>query len=265
MTGPPSTAADPLASVLLTGDLLDAIARRLGARRFPGVGSSLYDAVPAEHHADLTERLVAALVTRGDFADRAGGLVTTPEVAALLAPVIRGGPYYKIDRTSTDGHQVTALAEADGAVVWHRAEGAYHRFDLLRTDGDLAAALYALLDPSPGQPAPDARPFDRRRSRLTAAGEQPRLVPAQFAQIAETWRATTTVSQVGTPYAGTVALSWLSVIDGGPGQVWLVEPAPDTPEDGILDSDDPVYAVAPAGPAAVRGRLAAWCGTVLAA
>lgn len=248
-------------SLTVTADELDALARRLGAARFPGVAGSVFDAIGAEHHGLLAERLLAALVARGLVAERDGELVADPGVATLLAPTLHGPIRYEIERTEPDGRHTTALGVAGDTVVWQRAEGVYHRFELVGTDGDPAAALAALVDAAPGEPAPAARVFRRRRSRLAAAGERPQGVPAAFAALAGDWRATTVITQVGAAAgAGTAALSWLAVIDGGPGRVWLVEPDPTSPDDGPLDGDDPLCRVTPTDPAALRHHLSAWCG-----
>jgi hypothetical protein len=85
------------------------------------------------------------------------------------------------------------------------------------------------------------------------------VVPAAFAELAGHWRASTVLTQVGAAAAGPV-MSWLAVVDGGPGRVWLVEPDPDSPDDGPLDGDDPLCRVTPIDPATLHRTLTAWCG-----
>lgn len=182
-------------------------------------------------------------------AEREGRVVASPSVAALLAPTLRGAIRYEIERIEPAGSTVTALGETDGMVVWHRAEGLYHRFDLVGTDGDVAQALAALLDPAEeaaASPASDRgrRPFRRRRSALVSAAARPRAVPATFAALTDRWRATTTICQLGT-LDGAPATSSLTMVDGGPGYSWLVEVDPDSPDDGLLETDDPMLAVTP--------------------
>lgn len=260
VTAPPAPANTSGALRLtVTADELDALARRLGAVRFPGVAGSVFDTIGAEHHPLLAERLLATLVARGVVAERDGELVADPGVATLLAPTLHGQIRYEIERTEPDGRLTTALGVAGDIVVWQRAEGAYHRFDLVGTDGDPAPALAALVNAAPGVPEPAARPFRSRRTRLAAAGQQPRGVPAAFAALAVDWRATTVITQVGAT-ATVSAMSWLAVIDGGPGRVWLIEPDPSSPDDGLLDGDDPLCRVTPTDPGSLHRHLAAWCG-----
>lgn len=256
-TGPVDTARS--LSLTVTVDELEALARRLGARRFPGVAGSIFDMIDAEHHPLLVERLLATLVARGLVAERDGELVADPEVATLLAPTLRGRIRYEIERTEPDGRLTTALGVADNVVVWQRAEGAYHRFDLVGVDGDPAPALAALADAAPGEPEAATRPFRARRSRLAAVGERPQGVPVAFAAVAAGWRATTVITQVGGA-AGAPAMSWLAVVDGGPGRVWLIEPDPTSPDDGPLDGDDPLCRVTPTNPEGLHRRLTTWCG-----
>lgn len=246
----------------LTGDELTAIARRLGARRFPGVGSSVYDEVPAAHHGVLTKSLLASIAARGLVAEQDGRLIASPHVAMLLGPSLRSGISYSITRVTEDGHQsTTALGAVDTTVVWHRADGPFHRFDVVRTDGDIGAALLDVVDPSPAatepEPAPHlagARRFRRRRSQLRQATTRPELVPPAFGEALDHWRATTTVTQVGAP-SGAVAFSWLAVVDAGPGRLWSVEPDSASPDDGLLDSDDPLLVLTPLDRRGLRARL----------
>jgi hypothetical protein len=249
----------------LTADELDAIARRLGARRFPGVGASIYDDVPAAHHRLLTDRLLAAAMARGILAERGGRLIAAPQVALLLGPSLRGSVSYTVERADSHGaRSTTALGAANGAVVWHRADAGFHRFEVLRSDGDVAAALMGLLAAPDGPVVAAGQPFRRRRSQLEQAGDRPGLVPESFAAIADLWGATTTLTQVGAPN-GSPGFSWLTVVDAGPGRIWTVEPDPRSPDDGLLAGDDPVLTVTPTATDALETRLAAWCGCVAAA
>jgi hypothetical protein len=243
-------------SLVVTADELDALARRLGATGFPGVCGSVFDTVGAEHHRTLTAALLATLAARGLIAERADRLVARPDVALLLAPTLHGPVRYEVERVEPHQRSTTAVGASGSTVVWHRADGPYHRFDLVGTDGDVAAVLAALLDPSPGPSAPEARQFRGRQSRLASAGSRPEAVPAAFAALADGWRATTTLTQVGAA-AGVPAMSWLTVIDGGAGRVWLTEPDTES-----VDDNDPHCVVTPVTPECLNRRLAAWCGSL---
>jgi len=253
-------------SLTVTADELDALARRLGARRFPGVAGSVFDVIGPEHHHVLTASLLTGLAARGLLAEREGRLVTTPEVAALLAPTLRGRIRYGVERIEAGSRITTAVGEVDGIVVLHRADGPYHRFDCVGTDGDVARVLASLVDVSAhtgASPPASGATFRCRRSRLLAAGERPELVPAEVALLGDGWLATTTVEQAGATSAATAAMSWLSIMDSGPGRVWLVEPDGAPGDDGLLGDDDPVYRLTPVDPPALHRRLAAWCGTTI--
>jgi len=245
--------------LMLTADELDALARRLGAVRFPGVTESLFDTIDRRHHDLLADRLLAGLTARGLIAGDGPRVLARPEVATLLAPTLRGSIWYGVERTEPGLRFTTAVGEFERAVVWHRAEGPYHRFDLVGTDGDVANALADLIDASAGAPVAGSA-FRARHSRLAAAGEGPDLVPGAFAAVGDGWRATTTVTQAGA--TATPSVSWLSIIDGGPGRVWMVEPDPD---DAVLSADDPACRVTPVDPAGLRRHLTAWSGCVLSA
>lgn len=261
-------------SLTVTADELDALARRLGARRFPGVASSVFDVIGPEHHHVLTASLLAGLAARGLLAEREGRLVSPPDVAALLAPTLRGDIRYGVERVEAGSRITTAVGEVDGIVVLHRADGPYHRFDCVGTDGDVARVLASLVDASTDADAdadddPDAGPptgratVRCRRSRLLAAGERPELVPAEVAGLGDGWLATTTVEQAGSGSAATAAMSWISIMDSGPGRVWLVEPDDAPGDDGLLGDDDPIYRLTPVDAPGLHRRLAAWCGTTI--
>jgi hypothetical protein len=235
-------------TLLVTADELDALARRLGASRFPGVTTSLFDTVGAEHHRVLTDRLLATLIARGLVEERDSRLVAPAETAALLGPTLCGGIRYEIERTDPDARAVTALGAFAGLVVWHRADGLYHRFDAVSTDGDVARALVDLVDPAPGPAA--GRPFRARHSAL----------PSRLESLPDGWRATTTITQAAAP-DGVTALSWVSIVDCGDGQVWLLEPDPDSPDDGLAAGDDPVLRATPVDPAGLLAYLTDWCGS----
>jgi hypothetical protein len=259
------TTPAPLDALTVTADELDALARRLGADRFPGVTRSLFDSVPDAHHAALVDGFLAALAARGLLAERDGELVAPPAVAALLAPELRGDTRYEVERIEADTTAVTALGAASTAVVWHHADGLLHRFELVGTDGDVAGALLRVIDPPASAASSRARPFASTRDRLLAARGRPGGPVAGFAvALADGWRATTVVRRLS--HARSVpAASWLAVVDGGPGRLWLVEPDPESPHDGLLDGDDPALLLSPVDADDLRRRLGSWCGAEEAA
>jgi hypothetical protein len=263
-------------TLTVTADELDALARRLGATRFPGVAGSIFDTVGPEHHSPLTGSLLAGLTARGLIAEYDGRLVATREVATLLAPTLHGRVWYLVERTEPGSRVRTAVGEVDGIVVLHRADGPYHRFDLVGTDGDVPRVLSALADPSPGPPVtthpllcrlgPTPSPRRSRANQGDMEIEPPlfaldrRGEGAELAALADGWLATTTVGQAGTP-GGAPAMSWLSIMDSGAGRVWSVEPDPGPGDDGLLDGDDPLYRLTPIDPGSLHQRLTTWCGT----
>jgi hypothetical protein len=242
-----------------TADELDAVARRLGADRFPGVAQSIFDTTPTDLHQLLAERFTATLQARRLVAEQGGRLVLAPAAAALLDPVVTGPVRYAVHCTGDDREAASMLAVGHrGEVVWHRVRAQLHRFDLLGTDGDVAAALCRVL----GLPAPPAagarRAASRPRGRIDVAGSRLAGHPPP----ADRWQAVTIVQRVddvGTSDTdAAVAVSWLAVVDAGPDGLVTVTPAG---EGDALDPDaDPLLAVTPTDPPALAGRLASWCG-----
>jgi hypothetical protein len=241
------------AGLVATADELDALARRLGADRFPGVRRSVFDQVPAEHHDALAAGFVATLRARGLVADGAAGPELTPTAVLLLDPVVTGPVRYAVHRTE-DGRESGSIVAVGrgGEVVWHRTRGDLHRFDLLGTGGDAAAALSTLLAlsdaatvPQPARPAGRPRPVTR--SQLASS-----LPPM------DSWRAVSLVQRVddvdGTEAA--VAVSWLAVVDASPAALVTVEPAAAS---GMDPEAEQLLAVAPTDGPAISRRLAAWC------
>lgn len=212
--------------LVATADELDALARRLGADRFPGVTRSVFDELPAAGHELLTGRFVTTLAARGLVVEDAGRLVLAPGAAALLDPVVTGPVRYVVDHEDATGADSGVLAVGRrGHVVRHRVSGDLHRFDLLRTDGDALAALAALG--VPGAPA----------------GAVARAVPgrrlADQLPDPERWRSLTVVRRIEAVGGDATAVSWWVTVDLGGGDVRTVQPAAD---DDTLDPDaEPLF------------------------
>ena len=206
-----------------TADELDALARRLGADRFPGVTRSVFDELPAERHPLLTERFVATLAARGLVVEQDGRVVLAPGAAALLDPVVTGTLRYVVDREDADGTESWVVAVGRrGHVVRHRATGDLHRFDLLDTAGDADAALAGL---SGCRPVPDrgGHPHGagtRAGRPAAAAGALAQRSP--WSAASRSWPATRPRSPGGSPSTS------------ASGDVRTVEPAAD---DDTLDPD----------------------------
>jgi hypothetical protein len=237
--------------LVATADELDALARRLGADRFPGVRQSVFDRLPAEHHEALVNGFVATLRARGLVVDGTAGPGLTPPAALLLDPVVTGPVRYAVHRTE-DGRESGSIVAVGrgGEVVWHRTRDDLHRFDLLGTGGDAAAALCPLLalpeaaaTPTPARPASRPRPV----SRSQLAGSLPPM---------DSWRAVSLVQRVDdVDGTAAVAVSWLAVVDASPAALVTVEPA----AAGGMDPDaEQLLIVAPTDAAAISRRLAAW-------
>ena len=209
-----------------TADELDALARRLGADRFPGVTRSVFDELPADQHPLLTERFVATLAARGLVVEQDGRLVLAPGAAALLDPVVTGTLRYVVDREDADGTESSVVAVGRrGHVVRHRVTGDLHRFDLLDTTGDADAALAAV-----GVPAVPAGATTRAVPGRTLADQLP---------APEHWHSVTVVRRIEELAGDTTAVSWRISVDLGGGDVRTVEPAAD---DDTLDPDaEPLF------------------------
>jgi hypothetical protein len=209
--------------LVATADELDALARRVGAGRFPGVDRSVFDELPAAHHPLLTERFVATLAARGLVVEQDGVLVLAPGAAALLDPVVTGPVRYVVDREDAAGASSCMVAVSRrGHVVRHRVSGYLHRFDLLGTDGDAGAALGVPVAP------PDA---------VT------RAVPGRtvLSQLPDDWESITVVRRVEELADDVSAFSWRVTVDLGDGDVRTIEPAA---EDDTLDPDaEPLFAL----------------------
>jgi len=212
--------------LIATADELDALARRLGADRFPGVTRSVFDELPADSHPLLTGRFVATLAARGLVVEDDGRVVLAPGAAALLDPVVTGPVRYVVDREDATGADSSVVAVGRrGHVVRHRMSGDLHRFDLLGTDGDADTALAEL-----GVPA-------------APAGAVTRAVPgrrlADHLPPPERWHSITVVRRVEEVASDVTAVSWRVTVDLGDGDVRTVEPATD---DDTLDPDaEPLF------------------------
>jgi hypothetical protein len=238
--------------LVATADELDALARRLGADRFPGVRQSVFDTMPAEHHVALADSFIATLRARGLVVDGTAGPELTSTAALLLDPVVTGPVRYAVHRTE-DGRESGSIIAVGrgGEVVWHRTRGDLHRFDLLGTGGDAAAALSALLAPPDAAAVPTpARPAGRPRpvTQSQLAGSLPPM---------DSWRAVSLVQRVDdVDGTAAVAVSWLAVVDASPAALATVEPA----ASGGMDPDaEQLLLVAPTDVPAISRRLAAWC------
>lgn len=212
--------------LIATADELDALARWLGADRFPGVTRSVFDELPAERHPLLTGRFVATLAARGLVVTDGGRVVLAPGVAALLDPVVAGPVRYLVDHEDTAGADSSVVAVGRrGHVVCHRVSGDLHRFDLLGTNGDVDTALTTL-----GLPAAPAGAVTRTVPARRLADELP---PP------ERWQSVTVVRRVEELAGDVSAVSWRVTVDLGSGDVRTVEPAAD---DDALDPDaEPLF------------------------
>jgi len=209
-----------------TADELDALARRLGADRFPGVTRSVFDELPADRHPLLAERFVATLAARGLVVEHEGRLVLAPGAAALLDPVVTGTVRYVVDREDATGTESSVVAVGRrGHVVRHRVDGDLHRFDLLDTGGDVDAALAAL-----GVPVAPAGAVARAVPGRTLADQLP---------APEHWHSVAVVRRVEELAGDASAVSWRVTVDLGDGDVRTVEPAAD---DDTLDPEaEPLF------------------------
>ena len=237
-----------------TADELDALARRLGADRFPGVTRSIFDELPADRHPLLAERFVATLTARELVLSRdgrlvlapgaaalldpvvtgpvryvvehEGRLVLAPGAAALLDPVVTGTVRYVVDREDATGTESSVVAVGRrGHVVRHRVDGDLHRFDLLDTGGDVDAALAAL-----GVPVAPAGAVARAVPGRTLADQLP---------APEHWHSVAVVRRVEELAGDASAVSWRVTVDLGDGDVRTVEPAAD---DDTLDPEaEPLF------------------------
>lgn len=208
-----------------TADELDALARRLGADRFPGVQRSIFDEVPAALHPLLTERFVATLAARGLVAVEGDRLVLAPGAAAVLDPVVTGPVRYLVDHEDADGVRSGLVAVGRrGHVVLHRVSGDLHRFDLLGTDGDAEAAI--------GVPVAPVEAVRRAVPGRTLASQLPDP---------EEWRSLSVVRRIESVDEDATSFSWRVTVDLGDGDVRTVEPAAD---DDTLDPDaEPLFAL----------------------
>lgn len=260
MTGTPAMdgCVPAPACLVATADELDALARRLGADRFPGVRQSVFDRMPAEHHDALVDGFVATLRARGLVADGTAGPELALAAVMLLDPVVTGPVRYAVHRVE-DGRESGSIIAVGrgGEVVWHRTRGDLHRFDLLGTGSDAATALSALLalpDAAtvPTPPRPAGRPRTVTRSQLASS-----LPPV------DSWRALSLIQRVddvdGTQAA--VAVSWLAVVDASPAALVTVEPA--AASDGLDPDAEQLLVVAPTDIPTISRRLGSWCGAGL--
>lgn len=244
--------------LVVTAHELDALARRLGASRFPGVSSSVFDDAPASEHAPLADGLIANLVARQVVQVRKWRIEALGPGGSLLASVVHGRVRIMIERTVGEDRTTTAFGVDGDLVVWHRADRELHGFDLVAADGDPVPPLLELLDAPPAGP-PTGKPssFTTTRRRLArAVDSEPggAAMPAAFAEALDHWRATTTVTRLAS-VDGTATAAWLTIVDGGPGRTWAIEADAADPAD-VFAGEEPGLLVRPV--VDVAERLRSW-------
>lgn len=224
--------------VRLTNDQLVALAAGLGVDGFPGAASALLDRLPPQERTSVATALLDTLEAVGLLVHDTGQVVVDPDLAMLLLPLLEGDAWV-VERTEDERRTTTLVAQLDGVVVVHSANGSMHTLE--RAD-DLIAVLLDLIDASDEEPQA-TRPLQHRRSGLL---DRPTLRPT-----VESWRATTTLQRLSAP--GVVEK--VGVIDGGPGRVWWITLDPDA--DDALE-DDPTLLAVPAGAGALGTLLMHW-------
>ncbi len=243
--------------LVATAHELDALARRLGASRFPGVSSSVFDDAPASEHAPLADGLIANLVARQVVQVSDGRIEAIGPGGALLAPVVHGTVRIVVERTVGEDRTTTALGVDGDLVVWHRADGELHGFDLVADDGDPVPPVLELIDaPAAGPPVGEPSSFTTSRRRLARAvnGDVVRSLPTPFVEALDHWHATTTVTRLASA-DGTASAAWLTVVDGGLGRVWAIEADPADGAD-VFAGEEPGLLVRPV--ADVAHRMRSW-------
>lgn len=225
----------PASIIRLTSDELNAIARGLGAPLFPGVRASCFDALAPEQHPPLVDSFLLSLVARDLLTpDPDGVLWPVAELAALISVVADHQVHLSVEQTlpATQPGMVLRWEVLAGpaGVVRHLVDDPIHHFeiDLAGDDpvddglagnrpsgGALAAravaAVAALVDVSAGVGAPGRRQRFGRRSHLAE------VVPAPEGG----WQRVTLLSRADAEQ-DTCLEGFLGVLDGGPGQLWLV-------------------------------------------
>lgn len=204
---------------LLTADELTAIARGIGAPRFPGVGPTLYDELAPELHTLLDERLHASLVARGALApDGDGELLPLPPFDAVLTAVLTHRTYVAVEQLAPAvgaGEFVTrAFLAGEHGVVRHTAAEPFHSLQL--TPGPLSAALTEPLVPNTAEViVTESQRRRRYRGRLSGLAE---LIPAPE----RGWRRAVGLTRTDVAEDRVRVEAFLALFDGGPDGLWLV-------------------------------------------
>jgi hypothetical protein len=231
----------------LTSEELTAIARGLGAAQFPVVPVTRYDAVAAELHPLLDEAFLASLTARGLLLpDEDEDLVPSGELANLLAVVTPHRVRVAVEQVTATGELVTCeLLAADRGIVRHWVGDPIHVFEFGSTDTGtgpaIAAALAAIVQPSPGDAQPGRR---RRRGRLSELAD---LMTAPRGG----WHRSTMMARTDNPSKGALVEAFLGVLDGGPGDLWLVR------HEDTETGEEPEVFVEPASAAEVEVAIRA--------
>jgi len=231
------------AALRLTGEELTALARGLGAPLFPGVTRSVYDDVGPEMHPLLDGGFISSLVARGLLEPDGDHLWPAEPLGALIAAYASHRTYVVIEQTGTAVEpSVCALAAGGDATVRHRIGDPVH---VLELD---PAPLGALLADVVGRSAGPGRPGRQRRRGTRSSIVD--LVPA----VAGGWRRTT--AMVRTDMGRHVRVDgFLGVLDGGPGQLWLVT---EDDAEAAYEADDPTVVARPVDAAEVDVALTAF-------
>lgn len=228
---------------VLTAEQLTALAAGLGLPSFPGVTSPLFDDLAPEQRGPVVLALLATLHADGlvDLAD--SPLVVAPDLTLLVLPLLEGDCWL-VERADENAKLTTLVAELEGTVVMHTADGGLHT---LSQGGTLEDVLLELVDASGAEPQ-TTRPVRSPRSGLL---ERSAMLPT-----AEAWRATTTLQRF--PARGVPGVERAGVLDGGPGRVWWV--TLDGAADDALE-DDPSLEAVPVGPDGLARIVADWAAT----
>jgi len=239
--------------VYLTGDELTAVARGLGAPAFPGVLGASYAAAPVELHDALDRQLLDALCARGLLSAGDGGsLRPAGAFGRVVDALVRHRSYVAVDQTrpaTAPGLRLAcAVIVGERGLVRHWPAGPYHGFEpdpsevaLSEVDGGrpggagagtrLADVLHRLISRSPGAGRPGRRPVRGVRPEVGTTIEN--IVPAP----AGGWLRATVLERTDDAGAGVRVAGHLGVLDGGPGELWLVTAADDGDTGPVLRAD----------------------------
>ena len=229
----------PASTIRLTSDELTAIAHRLGTTLFPGVRANCFDAVDPELHPLLDNSFLMSLVARDLLAPDADGMLwPAEELATLIGAVASHQVHLTVEQTMPATHPEMALrwevmAGAAG-VVQHLVDDPIHHFEVAPASSKTAehaaelaqhteAAVTEIVHRSPGAGAPGRRQRWGPKSRLAE------IVPAPEGG----WRRSTLLTRADADERARVE-GFLRVLDGGPGQLWLVHDDTGTDDDTVV-------------------------------